>query len=150
MHLGTLETRRPVTSGRPAGKDTSGPQKKHIDDTSMPDFATVHFPRFAYAPEGDAFEQMERDDIAMKCLFTLQAVRTVHVECTADALTYVRCAVVKAELEDRQTDGGTNVFHGRERGAVRQASQDGARRRAGVGYAEWGEENPGEAFRVER
>eukprot|EP00959_Pyramimonas_sp_CCMP1952_P353272 7401314-Pyramimonas_sp.AAC.1 len=38
------------------------------------------------------------------------------------------------------------VFRGRERGAVRQASQDGVRRRGGIGYAEVGDQNPGEAF----
>eukprot|EP00959_Pyramimonas_sp_CCMP1952_P264733 5535404-Pyramimonas_sp.AAC.1 len=49
----------------------------------MPVFATVHFRGFAYAPEDDTFERMERDGIAIKCSFTLQAARTVHVECTA-------------------------------------------------------------------
>eukprot|EP00959_Pyramimonas_sp_CCMP1952_P095453 1996033-Pyramimonas_sp.AAC.1 len=51
-------------------------RSKHIDETSMPHVVTVHFSGFAYAPEGDTFEQIECDDIAS--LFTLQAVRTVH------------------------------------------------------------------------
>eukprot|EP00959_Pyramimonas_sp_CCMP1952_P137580 2879543-Pyramimonas_sp.AAC.1 len=39
-------------------------RKKHIDETSMPDFAAVHVPGFTCAPADNTFEQMECDDIA--------------------------------------------------------------------------------------
>eukprot|EP00959_Pyramimonas_sp_CCMP1952_P147192 3080582-Pyramimonas_sp.AAC.1 len=68
----------------------------------MPDSATVHAPGFAYAPGGDTSEQMECDDLAIKCLFTLQAAPTVHAECAAPAFTAVRCAAIKAAFEDHQ------------------------------------------------
>eukprot|EP00959_Pyramimonas_sp_CCMP1952_P123294 2577806-Pyramimonas_sp.AAC.1 len=85
----------PLLQGAQRDKIIQG-RKKHIDETSMPDFVTVHVPGFAHAPGDDTFEQMECDDIAIKGLFTLQAVRTVHVECAAGKLTDARRFAVEA------------------------------------------------------
>ena len=87
-------------------------RKRHIDEESMPDFVTVHLPCFEYEPEDDTFEPMNCEEIALKCLFTLHTVRIVHVECTADALTYVRCAIIKAAFEDHHRDNRKRSFTG--------------------------------------
>ena len=45
-------------------------------------------------------------------MFTPHTVRNVQVECASDALTYVRCAIIKAAFEDHQRDNRKRSFTG--------------------------------------
>ena len=86
--------------------------KKHIDEAVMPDFVSLHLPCIEFEPDDDKHEMIKCDGITMKCLFTTQAVRTVHVECTAEVLTYLRCAINVAAFEDSQRDSRKRSFSG--------------------------------------
>ena len=77
-------------------------RKKHIDESSMSDFVKLHLPCIEYEPDDENYDKIQCDGIAMKCLFTTETVRIVHVECVPDVLTYVRCAILKASFEDRE------------------------------------------------
>ena len=86
--------------------------KKHIDEAVMPDFVSLHLPCIEFEPDDDKHEMIKCDGITIKCLFTTQAVRTVHVECTAEVLTYLRCAINVAAFEDSQRDSRKRSFSG--------------------------------------
>lgn len=87
-------------------------RKKHIDEADMPDFVSLHLPCIEFEPDGDKYETIKCDEITMKCMFTTQTVRTVQVECAADVLTYLRCAINVAAFEDSQRDSRKRSFSG--------------------------------------